>query len=101
MTAPLCADPGGRCVAVVAAAGERCPVHRRAQQGPYAGLCEGCGKAITAAHLFVRAPRPERPHDGERPWHDQCRPGAPAPVGKATRRRGWAHGRGLFDEATS
>jgi hypothetical protein len=86
-------------VAVVAAAGERCPIHRQAQQGPYAAPCEGCGEPITAADLWVRAARPERPHDGASwPWHDRCRPGAPTPLEKGTRRKkGWEHGLALFE----
>lgn len=92
-----CAERG--CVAVVAAEGDKCAVHRLAQQGPYASPCEGCGKAITATDLWVRGRRPDRPHDGAHwPWHYQCRPGAPAPAKAKKAKRSWDNGLGLFEE---
>lgn len=99
MSAP-CAEPQGRCAAMVAREGQRCPVHQKASQGPYAGLCEGCGKPVTAHDLWVRAARPDCADDGaERPWHYGCRPGAPAPVKGKRRTRGWDDGLGLFEAA--
>ena len=96
----LCADPQGRCVAIVAEAGQRCPIHQKASQGPFAGPCEGCGESITSSDLWVRARRPDRPHDAERTWHYACRPGAPAKANGKRRKRGWDNGLGLFEEAT-
>jgi hypothetical protein len=95
----LCADSQGRCAAMVEREGQRCPVHQKASQGPYAGPCEGCGKPITASDLWVRARRPDRPHDGaEHPWHYACRPGATRPA-KATRtKRNWNDGLGLCEK---
>ena len=97
----LCADESGRCAAVVATAGDKCPVHQRAMQGPYASPCERCGKKIGERDLWVRAKNPQRPADDiAYPWHYDCRPGR-AHAFKAPRaKKSWSLGLGLFEEPT-
>lgn len=98
---PLCADPSGRCPAIVAVAGEKCPIHQKAMQGPYASPCERCGKKIEPHHLWVRAPRLKSmggPNGVEYPWHYDCRPGRRPPFKAPKAKKSWALGLGLYEE---
>lgn len=95
----LCADEAGRCMYVVEKAGDKCPVHRHAHQGPFSTPCERCGKKIEARHLWVRSTWRMRKVGVVHVFHFECRPGRDPKFKAPKVKHRWTTGLGLYEES--